>query len=116
MVSKEELKEKFAKEKLIYDLLYGNLILDDFVPIIKHNTLNINVENYVLHDLSFENIIDIMNDDIIKSSKIENKNFLNIASAAGKIVIITAILHNFKNIFGIDNIYEMGIISRVLLN
>jgi hypothetical protein len=111
-----DLLKEFSKEKAIYELLYGDLIIDDFLPVIKYNILNIDVENYVFNDLSFENVIDIVGDDILKKIDSKNENFLNVASAAGKITIITALLYNFNNNFGIDNIYEMNLLSRNLLD
>jgi hypothetical protein len=111
-----DLLKEFSKEKAVYELLYGNLIIDDFLPMIKYDILNMNVENYVFNDLSFENIIEIVGDDILKNIDSNNENFLNVASAAGKITIITAMLYNFSNNFGVDNIYEMNLLSRNLLD
>jgi SAM-dependent methyltransferase len=108
--------ERFFKEKIVYDLLYGKLVLDDFVPLIKYNILNMNVENHVFHDLSFENIIDILNDELIRYTNYAGENFLNIASGAGKITILAAMMYNFENFFGVDNIQEMHLMAKHLLD
>ncbi|MDR0572075.1 MAG: hypothetical protein LBG48_04460 [Rickettsiales bacterium] len=108
--------EDLEEIESIYKSIYGDIILEDFVILAKDNILNINIENYTYNDLSFKNIFDILNDNIIRNIDCNNKNFLNVASGAGKITIFTSLFYNFSNNFGIENIYEMYILSKTILD
>ncbi|MDR2760704.1 MAG: hypothetical protein LBB09_02555 [Rickettsiales bacterium] len=108
--------ENFRAEREVYDFIYGKLDLEDFVPIIRDNVLNINVEDYVFYDLTFENVIDILDDELIRNINSPNENFLSAACAAGKITIMASLMYNFGNFFGLDNIYEMYLLAKNALN
>jgi hypothetical protein len=108
--------ENFEELKLIYDSIYKDIVLEDFVILAKDNILNMNIEDYIYNDLSFENIIGILNDDIIKNIDGNGESFLNIAAGAGKITIFTSLLHNFSSNFGIENVYETYLLSKTILD
>jgi hypothetical protein len=112
----EEEFENFKAQKEIYDFLYGKLSLEEFVPVAQNNILNMNIEDYVFNDLSFKNVISILDDELIRNIDGPNEHFLNIASNAGKIIIMASLMYNFGNFFGLENIYEMYLLAKNVLN
>lgn len=104
-------KTNLEQEKKIYDFLYSNLVLEDFVQLTEHNLLNINHDDYIFNSLSFQNIIDILlNEEVYQLDS--TTNMLNIGSGAGQIAILTTLFYNFQNIIGIESSYEMYLLAK----